>query len=151
MALLGASIERPDMLGFPLAHPLDAVPDMFVAAHLLQDDDKWRHDLNPVNRTKTNKSHSKKYKGKKKGEKTRQTRSVLDDRTISSAEIAELFAPKNDTKIKKKPTKSRHSIRKDSDDGDECLVVDGSIGKDNGIESVLWYFREDMMLNQHHL
>jgi hypothetical protein len=32
----------------------------------------------------------------------------------------------------------------------ECIVVDGHVGRDNGIENKLWYWREDIMLNQHH-
>jgi hypothetical protein len=33
----------------------------------------------------------------------------------------------------------------------KCIVVDDSIGIENGPENALAYFREDMMLNQHHL
>ncbi|OXA56731.1 Phenoloxidase 3 [Folsomia candida] len=31
-----------------------------------------------------------------------------------------------------------------------CIPVDGSVGRDNGIENALWYWREDVMLNSHH-
>lgn len=38
---------------------------------------------------------------------------------------------------------------KGKDDG-KCIIVDGKVGRDNGIENKLWYFREDMMVNQFH-
>ncbi|ODN01444.1 Hemocyanin E chain [Orchesella cincta] len=37
-----------------------------------------------------------------------------------------------------------------SEEDHECIVVGGKHGEDNGIENKLWYFREDMMLSQHH-
>lgn len=33
---------------------------------------------------------------------------------------------------------------------DECIKLDGNVGKDNGEENKLWYFREDVMVNSHH-
>jgi len=30
------------------------------------------------------------------------------------------------------------------------VIVDGNVGKDNGVENNLWYFREDIQLNAHH-
>jgi len=33
----------------------------------------------------------------------------------------------------------------------ECKVLDENIGKDNGEENALWYFREDVQLNYNHL
>lgn len=33
----------------------------------------------------------------------------------------------------------------------ECVIVDGSSGVDNGVENNLWYFREDIFLNGDHM
>ncbi|CAL8129139.1 unnamed protein product [Orchesella dallaii] len=32
-----------------------------------------------------------------------------------------------------------------------CIRVDGSYGEDNGAENLVWYWREDVLLNSHHL
>lgn len=40
---MAAAQERPDMTGFTLAHPLDAIPDWFIPAHLIKDEfDRYR-------------------------------------------------------------------------------------------------------------
>ncbi len=43
LGLMAAAQERPDMTGFTLGHPLDAVPDWFIPAHLIKDEmDRYR-------------------------------------------------------------------------------------------------------------
>ncbi|ODM98373.1 Hemocyanin G chain, partial [Orchesella cincta] len=51
---------------------------------------------------------------------------------------------------KKKGKKKKRKKKKKHDEDDDCIVVDGRVGIDNGIENELWYFREDIQANQHH-
>ncbi|CAL8095574.1 unnamed protein product [Orchesella dallaii] len=32
----------------------------------------------------------------------------------------------------------------------KCIRIDGTVGRDNGIENLVWYWREDVMVNSHH-
>jgi len=51
---------------------------------------------------------------------------------------------------KKGKGKGKGKGKKKDKDKKKCIIVDGSVGLDNGIENKLWYWREDMMVNQHH-
>ncbi|ODM97043.1 hypothetical protein Ocin01_09638 [Orchesella cincta] len=43
LGLMAAAQERPDMTGFALAHPIDAIPDLFVPGHLIETElDRYR-------------------------------------------------------------------------------------------------------------
>lgn len=294
LGLVAASLERPDMTGFKLAHPIDAIPDWFIPADLIKDEmDRYRAgglhkrlrrsvldgnstvvdppaapsdsnatviipttrrplfsttlrtsvnsasaesnsaesfvldgaskkgEKNPdfaffddevINKsvekyqainTKNSKYKPKKKDGASKKKNTSQQATSFneidsdsvenDENSASSSHSAPVSGPSptlnlspvkppisvvdfsafggnNDLAQSDKHNNRNHGKRKnnrnkghgkgkgkgkgkdrDSDeDDDHCIVVDGEIGEDNGIENRLWYYREDMMLNQHH-
>ncbi|XP_021958307.1 hemocyanin E chain [Folsomia candida] len=61
------------------------------------------------------------------------------------------------------PVRHTHAQRQQPDGGgqgqsganngaqSQCYVVDERVGMDNGVENLLWYFRQDVMLNGHHM
>lgn len=285
MALQAAAVERPDMTGFSLAHPIDAMPDMFVPGHLIESEIKRYRGLLRVKRSsvlKVNGTSKAKTKPSKKvippakidkrmGAAVLST--VLPNRTalLTSSKLSVKMEKGQIIRVKSNSTKKvdlglklgksglSNKVRKGDDENDDesdeddevdddydedseerenrrkkkhplgyghgfvgdgfgsykkrqpsgyggggggsgggggggnggpfgglvgwgdrgkekdkdnnkkkgkgkgkgkgkkkdkdkkkCIIVDGSVGLDNGIENKLWYWREDMMVNQHH-
>lgn len=272
LGLIAAAQERPDMTGFTLAHPLDAVPDWFIPAHLIKDEmDRYRSitdekigdrakrikreitmiPLVPgrngtayVSRAIGNSKTKSKYRSvasstfsnvtstdapssststteksipdsgsaETSGEFVGLDGSIISSgnsgnklefskkKKLSKGEVNEETVEVNESTLQESMLRHNNNLarqnrnkgkvgsggggknqgkgygirnrNKDKDQGkhkknhkkkggkghkgkgkdeeEHCIKVDGRVGLDNGLENKLWYWREDLMANQHH-
>ncbi|CAL8125681.1 unnamed protein product [Orchesella dallaii] len=218
LGLIAAAQERPDMTGFNLAFIIDAMPDLFIPAHLIKDDmeryrslarnlidnkKRVRRGVETIALVPRNTTHIRKM-SKSVSSTSTTSSSTTTQRPIpdsASSEVSGEFIGLDGSINKKEENtpvvavddakvseykyrqggrgqggqggshkRNRHKGGKgeqhhgkghgkgkgkgkghDKHEKEEkCIRVDGRVGHDNGVENRLWYWREDLMLNQHH-